>query len=209
MRTSGKLGLETFAPGSTGWGTGMNNNMRTIDTQMTVLNNRSRDTATDVEKTVAKHTATIMRLLQESTADYTLNAEVVKTAAVTEIKSYVDSLLEPHIQSALNNQQAVTDVITTLRSTLDTLAAQITTAFNTLEETINASYSDLTSSLNTKYSSVQTMRDQLLAQLNTIALKVDDHLTNLDNPHRVTFEQAGGSAAVKYVADTNRDGRYL
>jgi len=207
--TGGNLQLEIFQEGTKGWGQGVNRNMSKIDSKMILLHTQAKDKATDIEKVVASYSADILSLVEEASADYVTKAETLKASIVAELKDYIDELIGDHLTRALDNQAAVQASITTLQTQLNALEDIITGEFNSIESTINERFSGLSSDLSAKYSSVIVMRDQLLTTIAGIAEKLDTHLADRTNPHRVTFEDAGGSAALRYISDTDKDKRYL
>ena len=207
-KTNGYLGLNVFADGNSGWGVATNKNMKTIDGSISLLQAMAQKRATDIEKSVAAHSADILSLVQEGGADFASKAEALKAAITIELKEYIDTLIDSHINRSLANQTSVVDSITTAQTQLGELEDQINTYFTGIESSINTRFNDVNDDLTDRYNSVVVMRDQLLGLLNALALKLDAHINNRENPHRVTFAQAGGGGAVKYKASAN-DGRYL
>lgn len=206
-KTDGKLGLSVFE--GRGWGPSMNRNFRKIDAYVTQYYQSAQTRAADVEAVVASYSAAILAELQNATGDYAQKAELLKTQIVEEVKSYIDGVLQPHIQAANANRTTVLAVIDDLRDQIQTLENLITQRFSEVESTLNTNFTNVESDVASKYSSIQAMRDQMLDLLNGLATRLDAHLTDQENPHRVTFEQAGGASAVKYQANEDKDGRYL
>ena len=208
-KTGGNLKLQLFAEGTVGWGNAINENTKLTDQKMTLLTARAKNRTTDIEKSVAAHSAEILALIQEKGANFTIKAEALKAAIVLELKDYIDSLINTHTARALANQEAAQAVVATLRTEIAALDDLINSHFNTLENTINNRFSTLSTDLQTKYASVQTMRDQLLTILTAIANKLDLHIQDRENPHRIDFDQTGGSAALTYIANEEKDKRYI
>ena len=73
---------------------------------------------------------------------------------------------------------------------------------------ILAEYLTVSSDLQARYQSVQAMAETLEGLLGTLRDKIGHHISDTYNPHRVTFEQAGGTAALRYQA-SDKDERYL
>ena len=207
--TNGLLHLDTFYNGQNTWASGMNKNMVSIDNEITRIHQDVTDRATEIEAAIAARTTEVLALVQSATADYTDDAETIKAAAVIELKSHIDSIITSYISQAVANQDSISSAVVSVQTRLTALEASVSTEFSRIEAIITSLYSNLDSDLDQKLADVQNMKDQLMDVLTNIAATVSTHIQDVDNPHRVTFLQAGGAAAVTYIADSERDSRYL
>lgn len=209
--TSGKLGLQTFQNGANGWARGANKNFEIIDGRITALAGDVDQRALDIERLVASFSQLIEESVDQADASAILQSQIIITAIVNELKTYIDQVLDTPLERAQTNQSTIIAAITTERARLDRLEALITAKFNTLESSINSGFVAIDQDLISLYDKIVQMRDLIVAQLAALAHQFAEHIDYVNNPneHRVTFEQMGGSAALRYIADPDHDARYI
>lgn len=208
-QTDGLLRLNTFLDSANNWADGMNQNMVSVDREVTRIHQDSVERALDIETAIAARASEILQLVQQATGDYSTTAASIRDNAVSELKVYIDALMDPHIQVALANQNTIFAALADTQSRLDALETVINEEFNRVEAIVVSLYSNLSTDLDSKLAEVQSMRAQLVDLVNNVAETLSEHVQDTDNPHRITFAQAGGAEAVKYVADPSKDIRYL
>jgi hypothetical protein len=209
MKTPGALGLHVPAPGDNGWADLMNENLGKIDEGITSINNDLVAQAGNIETQLAARSAEIATSMAAANASFAEIAEAVKADLVTQLKIYIDTLLGGVAVTASGNMSAVMSSIQSEKARLDAAEALINTSFANQEQKIITDWAALDTQLGGLGSAAAEMAATLTAELNLLASGMASHLTSTGNPHRVTFQQVGGSAALRYVADSTKDKRYI
>jgi hypothetical protein len=203
------LSLYVPAPGENGWAEGMNNNLSLIDNGITAINNDLVAQAGNIETQLAARSAEIATTMAAANASFAEIAEAVKADLVNQLKTYINTLLGGVAVTASGNMAAVMSSIQSEKARLDAAEALINTSFATESQKIDTDWAALDTQLGGLGTAASEMAATLTAELNLLASGMASHLTSTGNPHRVTFQQVGGSAALRYVADSTKDKRYI
>lgn len=201
-----KLGL--FAASEDGWAAGMNANLQKIDAELTSSINKMTDRARAVENAVALRMVEFVQAVDANSKLYVTKLEAVKTAALAEIKAYIDNILAAPIARAEENQIAILNGIQNERSRLDELESKIERAFVDAQSYVDSLFNELSNQVSSNIVNIVNMRDSLQGLLNQLAAEINSHIKDYNNPHQVTFEQSGGQNALIYVKDPSRDAAY-
>jgi hypothetical protein len=209
MKTPGALGLHVPAPGDNGWADLLNNDLALIDDNITSLNNGMKTQAGNLEDQIALRSAEIATQMTAANASFAEITEAVKADVIIQLKAYIESLMGPIAVTASGNMAAVMASIQTEKARLDAAEALINSSFAAQEQKIISEWNALNTQLGDLGAAASEMAATLTAELNLLASGMAEHLTSTGNPHRVTFQQVGGSAALRYVADSTKDKRYI
>jgi hypothetical protein len=202
------LKLALFQASEDGWAAGMNANLQKIDTELTSAVSKVNDRAREVENNLALRIIGFVQAVDAQNRAYATNLEAAKTEAVNQIRTYVDSLLAEPITRAQENQTAILEGIALERARLTDLERKIEQSFLDARSHVDTLFSELSTELSSNVTVIINMRDALQALLNELAGEINTHVSDYNNPHQVTFDQAGGQESLVYVRDPARDAHY-
>jgi len=200
--------LALFQASEDGWAAGMNANLQKVDSELTGAVNKLNDRARQVENGLALRTVGFIQAVDTQNRAYVSSLETAKTVAVNEIKTYIDSLLTEPLARAQDNQTAILEGIATERARLDDLERKIEQSFLDARTHVDTLFGELNTELSSNITVIVNMRDALQALLNQLAEEIGTHVGDYNNPHQVTFDQAGGQESLVYVRDPARDAHY-
>lgn len=207
--TNGKLGLKVFGPGQDGWAGDMNKNLECLDGNISDLHEQMITKATDLESQMAARSAEIAAAMVAGNASFAEVAEAVKAEILSQFKTYVDTMIQSVVVTASGNMTAVMSSIESEKARLAVAENLINSSFDAQEQRITNEWADLGSQVGGLGAAASAMAATLTAELNLLASGMASHLESTGNPHRVTFQQVGGAAALRYVADSTKDKRYI
>lgn len=202
------LKLALFQASEDGWAAGMNANLQKIDSELTGAVNKLNDRARKVEVNLSLRTVDFIQAVDVHNRAYVTSLEDAKTAAVNELKTYIDSILAEPITRAQDNQSAILEGIALERGRLSDLERKIEQAFLDARNHVDTLFGELNTELSSNITIIVNMRDALQALLNQLAEEINEHVSDYNNPHQVTFDQAGGQESLVYVRDPARDAHY-
>lgn len=178
------------------WGESLNQNFKKLGQNIDTYKLSVRDSAKEIELSVATHFETLKDAMNDASAEYILALKTNRQNAMSDLKAVIDLKIESAVTEMVNNTKGQLDEISDIKAILLLGITRIQTEYNLTSGYIEAGIDRMLRVLDNEVETTSSAKEDIVNSVKEIRGNLLEHISNYNNPHDFNTSQIKDSKPV-------------